>query len=135
MRAMVKSTHIKAVAAVLGLGLTYLAGYSYGVHKTILDPTLKKSSLLHQNNLFLKAIERIDQGETDRLRRNLLMIVQSNFDYLGELDRQREQAHWWDSYSVLSPTYSDLLQQIDNNVRVEEEALRKQYENFKTKNK
>jgi hypothetical protein len=100
-----------------------------------MDPTLKKSSLLNQNYLFLKAVERIDQGETDRLRRNLLSTVQSNFDYLGELDRQREQAHWWNSYSVLSPTYSEVFQQIENNVRVEEETLRKKYEQFKNKTK
>lgn len=130
---MFKNNSIKVVIVVLALGLAFLAGYSYGVFKTTMDPTLRKSSLLNQNTIFLNVVEQLDRGESERARRNLLKIIQINFDSIGELDQQREEARWWYSYTVLQPSYSGLLEEIDRNIQIEEKTLRAKYDNVKNK--
>lgn len=130
---MLKNKYVKFIAAILALGFTYLTGYSYGVFKTATDPTLKKSSLLNQNTIYLNVVEQLDRGENARVRRNLLQIIKINFENLGELDQQREQVHWWYSYTALQPSYSELLEGIDSNIRVEEKSLRERYDKVTNK--
>lgn len=129
---MLKNT-VKVVTVILVLSFTFLAGHSYGVFKTAMDPTLQKSSLLNQNTIFLNVIEQLDRGESERVKRNLLKIMEINFDSIGELDKQCEEARWWYSYTVLHPSYSDLLEEIDRNIQVEEKTLRAKYDAAKNK--